>query len=216
MNMQYVNVKFALIRGGSYLDKTRNEDMYELYEEYKKTLKASTKARNKRQRINKSIREKYDEPFKRRDHVDNVNDITNWNSMIRDLEEDMKMMEMYLDFEDRHYLHKEYNDTKSMIYNQNSYEGMVPLEEIFGESIPDTTDIVCCVELQEEMCELLDDVLTERQRQVVDLYFWEEMTQEEIGEKLRVDKSTINRIIAKSLEMLRDCINMEEIIDFLA
>lgn len=212
--MQYVNVKFALTKGGSYLDRIRNEDMYELYKEYKKTLKVSTKARNKRQRINKSIREKYDEPFKRRDHVDNVNDITNWNSMIRDLEEDMKMMEMYLDFEDRHYLHKEYNDTKSMIYNQNSYEGMVPLEEIFGESIPDTTDIVCSVELQEEICELLDDVLTERQRQVVDLYFWEEMTQEEIGEILGLKQNTISQIITNSLEILRGCIDMDEIIGF--
>ncbi|HSH36457.1 hypothetical protein, partial [Schnuerera sp.] len=114
----------------------RNKSMYKLYDEYKKAMKISKKARNKRQRMNREIREKYEEPYKRRDHVDNVNDITHWNSMIRDLEEDMKMIEMYLEFKDRHYLHKEYNDTKSMIYNQNSYEGIVPLEEIFGESVP--------------------------------------------------------------------------------
>lgn len=194
----------------------RNKDMYNLYEQYKETMAISKKTRNKRQRLNREIRERYEEPYKRRDHVDNVNDITHWNSMIRDLEEDMKMIEMYLEFEDRYYLHKEYNDTKSMIYNQNSYEGMVPLEEIFGESISDTTEIVTRVELQEEIVELLDRVLTERQRKVIHMYFWEEMTQEEIGKKLGVDKSTINRIIASSLEILRDCINMEEIIDFLA
>ena len=194
----------------------RNKDMYNLYEQYKETMAISKKTRNKRQKMNREIREKYDKPYKRRDHVDNVNDITHWNSMIRDLEEDMKMIEMYLDFEDRYYLHKEYNDTKSMIYNQNSYEGMVPLEEIFGESIPDTTDIVCDVELQEEIVELLDRVLTERQRKVIHMYFWEEMTQEEIGQALGTTQQAIAKTITNSLEILRDCINMEEIIDFLS
>lgn len=189
--------------------------MYKLYDEYEKTMKISKKARNKRQRMNKEIREKYEEPYKRRDHVDNVNDITHWNSMIRDLEEDMKMIEMYLEFEDRYYLHKEYNDIKSMIYNQNSYEGIVPLEEIFSESVPDTTEIITRVELQEEIVELLDRVLTERQRKVIHMYFWEEMTQEEIGQALVSTQQAIAKTIMSSLEILRDCINMEEVIDFL-
>lgn len=189
--------------------------MYKLYDEYEKTMKISKKARNKRQKMNREIREKYEEPYKRRDHVDNVNDITHWNSMIRDLEEDMKMIEMYLDFDDRYYLHKEYNDMKSMIYNQNSYEGMIPLEEIFGESIPDTTEIVTRVELQEEIVESLDRVLTERQRKVIHMYFWEEMTQEEIGQALVSTQQAIAKTIMSSLEILRDCINMEEVIDFL-
>ena len=188
--------------------------MYKLYEEYKETMAISKKTRNKRQRLNREIRERYEEPYKRRDHVDNVNDITNWNSMIRDLEEDMKMIEMYLDFEDRYYLHKEYNDTKSMIYNQNSYEGMVPLEEIFGESIPDTTEIVTRVELQEEIVELLDRVLTERQRKVIHMYFWEEMTQEEIGEVLGIAQKNVSTNLQNSLDILRNCINMEEVMDF--
>jgi RNA polymerase sigma factor (sigma-70 family) len=198
----------------SLRNKLKNENMYRLYDEYKNSMKLSKKARNKRQKINKQIREKYDEPYKRKDHVCNVNDITNWNSMIRDLEEDMKMIEMYLQFEDRHYLHKEYNDVKSMIYNQNSYEGIIPLEEIFGESIKDTTEIVTNVETQEEICELLDEVLTERQKQVIDLYFWQEKTQEEIGEILGLKQNTISQIITNSLEILRDCIDMDEIIDF--
>ena len=137
----------------------RNKDMYNLYEQYKETMAISKKTRNKRQKMNREIREKHDEPYKRRDHVDNVNDITHWNSMIRDLEEDMKMIEMYLDFEDRYYLHKEYNDTKSMIYNQNSYEGMVPLEEIFGESTSNI-NVIYTNELQREIVILLNNLLT--------------------------------------------------------
>lgn len=189
--------------------------MYKLYEEYKDTMAISKKVRNKRQKMNREIREKYDKPFRRADHVANTNDITHWNSMIRDLEEDMKMIEMYLDFEDRYYLHKEYFDVKSMIYNQNSYEGAVPIEEIFGETTPDIARIVCNRELQEEVVELLDNVLTERQRKVIYEYFWNEMTQEEIGELLGMSHRGVGKIIENSLNILRKCINIEEIIEFL-
>ncbi len=181
-----------------------NEDMYELYEEYRKSRKLAMKGRNKRQKMNKYIREKYDEPYKRKDYNKNKNDITNWNSMIRELEEGMKEMEMYLDFEDRYFLHKEYNNVKSMILNQNSYEGEVPLDNLFGESIPDTTEIVCNVELQEEITELLDRALTKRQREVIHMYFWDGMTQEKIGNKLGVSRQAISETLSKSLEILGD------------
>lgn len=195
--------------------KKRNEAMYRLYEEYKETMKISKKARNKRQKLNREIVEKYKEPFKRRDYNDNKNDITHWNKMIRELEEDMKDIEMYLDFDDRYYLHKEYNDVKSMIYNQNSYEGEVPLETLYGESSPDTTDVVHYKELQEEIQELLNEVLTERQRQVIYMYFWDNLTQEEIGKRLGIDKSNVNRAIQNSLELLKKYIDYYDFIDFL-
>ena len=197
------------------MDKTKNEDMYKLYNEYKKTLQNVKKVTRKRQKINAEIRGEYNEPFKRRDHNDNKSDITNWNSMGSELEENIKMIEMYLNYDDRYYLHKECNDVRSMIYNQNSYEGEIPYDSLFGESIKDTTDIVTDVELQEEICELLDDVLTERQRQVIEMYFWDGITQEKIGEILGVSQQAITKTITNSLEILRDCINMEEIIDFL-
>jgi len=193
----------------------KNEDMYKLYDEYKKSLKVSKKALLKRQKLNAEIREKYEEPFGRRDYNDNKSDITNWNSMIRDLEDGLKGIEQYLDYEDRYYLHKECDDMRSAIYNQNSYEGLVPLETMYGASIPDTTDIVCDVELQEEIVDLLDEVLTERQRQVVEMYFWDEMTMEQISRKMGLDKSNVSRNLQNALDLLRKRINIEEFVDFL-
>lgn len=195
------------------LDKRRNKDMYDLYSEYKNTLKQCKSARNKRQKINKEIRDKYNEPFSRKDHIENTNDIAHLNSMIRDLEEDMKDMEMYLDFEDRFYLHKEYNNTKSMILNQNSYEGEIPLDSLFGEATPDTTDIICDIELQEEIVELLKEVLTERQRQVIEMYYWGEMTQEQIARELDLDRTTVTHSIQNSLEKLRKSVKIKDFTD---
>ena len=111
--------------------KKKNKEMYKLYDSYNKTLKQSNKALRKRQKINANMREKYSEPYKRHDYNNNKADITLWNSMTNELEENMKMIEMYLDFDDRYYLHKEYNDMKSMIYNQNSYDGYSTFGEIF-------------------------------------------------------------------------------------
>lgn len=185
--------------------------MYKLYEEYKESLKCTKKVLRKRQKLNAEIREKYPEPFSRKDHIQNTKDITQLNSMCAELIECLKMIEMYLNFEDRYYLHKEYQDVKSMIYNQNSYEGEVPFENVFGEWLPDTTEIICKVELQEEILELMNKVLTERQRQVVHFYFWEKKTQDEIANKLGIDRATVTHYIRISLAKLRNYIKYDEI-----
>lgn len=182
----------------------RNEEMYKLYEEYKKTMEISKKARNKRQKLNREIREKYEEPYSRKDFNENKKDITLWNSMIRDLEESMKMIEMYLDYNDRHYLHKEYDEVKKRIYNPTSIEGEVPFESLYQESIPDMTDLVCDIELQEEIKELLDKVLTDRQKQVIYLYFWEQKNYEEIGKVLNISKQSVHEFLQEALEKLRN------------
>ena len=184
-----------------------NDDMYKLYESYRETLKQCKKPLLKRQKINAELREEYGLPYSRQDYNLNKNDISVWNSMIRELEEDMKDIEMYLDFDDRVLLHRDYDNTKSLIYNQNSYEGIVPLEGLYEECVPDTTNIVCDVELQEEIVGLLEDVLTERQRQVIHLYFWEKKTQEKIANELGIDKSNVNRTIQNSLEIIRNSID---------
>lgn len=209
--MKNYNARFAERKVGDSL-KRHNEDMYILYEEYKETLKNSKKPLRKRQKLNADMREEYESPFDREDYNLNKNDITSWNSMINELEEDMKMMEMYLDFDDRALLHRDYNNMKSMIYNQNSYEGEIPLETLYGASVPDTTDIVCDVEIQEEIVELLDKVLTDRQRQVVEMYFFDCITQEKIGEVLGLERSSITKILQNSLGILRNCINISEFI----
>ncbi len=177
--------------------------MYKLYEDYKSSLKSAKKGLRKRQKINAGIRNKYEEPFGRQDYNTNKNDITIWNRIVNELKEVMKKIEMYLKFEDRELLHRDYEKMKRLIKNPGSYEGLIPLDNAYGEIMPDSTDIVCDMEMQEEVMELLDKVLTERQREVIEMYFWEGMTQEQIGKVLGVTRQAVNEILGKSLELLK-------------
>ena len=188
--------------------------MYKLYKDYKSSLKSARKGLRKRQKINADIRGKYEEPFGRQDYNTNKNDITSWNRIINELKEVMKKIEMYLKFEDRELLHKDYEKTKRLILNPGSYEGLTPLDDAYGEIMPDSTDIVCDVEMQEEIMELLDKVLTERQREVIKMYFWEGMTQNEIANKLNIQQNTVSQIITNSLENLRNIIKESDNVSF--
>ncbi len=182
------------------------ESMYKLYEEYKETLKKARKALRKRQKLNAEIREKYKEPLQRADHVQNTSDITHWNSMIEGLGESIKMIEMYLDFEDREFLQKEYERVKKLIYNQHSYEGRVELNGLYGIRVEDILKTICETEFEEEMAELLDEILTVRQKQVVEMYYFEGMTQEEVADILGIDRVTVTQYLQNSLEKLRNSI----------
>ena len=188
--------------------------MYKLYEDYKSSLKSARKGLRKRQKINACIRDKYESPFGRQDYNTNKNDITNWNGIIRELKEVMKKIEMYLEFEDRELLHKEYEKMKRLIKNPVSYEGLIPIDDLYGEIVQDSTNIVCDVEMQEEIVELLDRVLTERQREVVEMYFWMGMTQEQISEKLGLSRQTVTDYVQNSLEKLRIYIKKDDFTDF--
>ncbi len=66
------------------------------------------------------------------------------------------------------------------------------------------------MELQEEIVELLDEVLTERQRQVIQMYFWDEMTQEEIGKELGIAQKNVSTNSQNALEALRGYINIDD------
>ncbi len=188
--------------------------MYKLYEKYKGSLKLARKGLGKRQNINAEIRKKYDKPFGRHDYNLNKNDITNWNGIIRELKEVMKKIEMYLEFEDRELLHKEYEKMKRLIKNPASYEGLIPIDDLYGEIVQDSTNIVCDVEMQEQIVELLDRVLTEKQREVIEMYFWENKTQEQIGEILNIDRVTVTQYVQNSLEKLRNYVKKNDFADF--
>lgn len=190
------------------------ESMYKLYEEYKETLKKAKKALRKRQKLNAEIREKYDEPLQRVDHVQNTSDITHWNSMIEGLGESIKMIEMYLDFEDREFLQKEYDRVKKLIYNQHSYEGRVELNGLYEVKVEDILKSICETEFEEEMVELLDEILTVRQKQVVEMYYFDGMTQEEVANILGITQQAIFDILQNSIEKLKNSMNYEEIYKF--
>ena len=52
----------------------------------------------------------------------------------------------------------------------------------------------------------LQEDVTARQRQVLLLYYAEQMNMREIGERLGVDKSTVSRTIKRGEERLRRCL----------
>lgn len=183
--------------------------MYRLYNEYKERVKVCKKTLRKRQKMNSELRDKYGNPFKREDYNLNKSDISNWNSMIRDLETDMKEMEMYLEFEDRHFLHKEYNDTKSMIYNPNSNEGEIPFSDVHGEIEPDIAEMVCNIAVQDEVVGMLDELLTERQVKITKMYFWDGFTQADIAKELNVSRSAINQNMAIIIANLKKNVKNE-------
>lgn len=64
------------------------------------------------------------------------------------------------------------------------------------------------------ICELLNDVLTERQRQVIEMYYWDGMTQEKIARGLGINQQNVQSYIQNSLEKLRKCIKIDDFIDF--
>ena len=58
--------------------------------------------------------------------------------------------------------------------------------------------------MKKALSEALRD-LTPRQLEVVQLYYWEGMTQEEIGRELGVARQVVARHLQKSLDKLRRC-----------
>lgn len=192
----------------------RNKNMYKMYEDYKKTLKKSRGVVRRLQEENRKIRDKHKNPHRRQDHIFNQSDIAAWNSMIRELEQDMLEMEMYLEFDDRVLLHREYDNMKSMILNQNSNLGEIPSDFVFCESSPDISELLCSVELQEELVDLLGEVLTDRQKQILNMYYWEDMTQDEIATVLGVSRVTVTQSVSKSLERLKNDVDLIDLSSF--
>ena len=46
------------------------------------------------------------------------------------------------------------------------------------------------------------------------MYYWDGMTQKKIGKKLGLDRVTVTQYIQNSLEKLRKCIKIDDLIDF--
>lgn len=190
------------------------QDMYNMYEEYEKSLKGLKRTIHKRQKRNAELANKDRNIGEQYIFNKNMIDITLMNEMTRDLEYSMEKIEMYLDYDDRKRLHKKAKKISDDILSPYTLYGLVPDgEEIYSSDIDNVEDIVCDVELQEEIVDLLDDVLTDRQKQVVQMYFWGRMTQEKIGEIFGVSRQGINDILMNAIEKLRNCSKITEIME---
>lgn len=189
--------------------------MYILYDEYNDTHKNLNKSIRKLQDKNSHLRDK--DRNLGEDYIFNKNmiDITLMNEMSRDLIYSMELMEGHLDYEDRHYTNRKADSISRAIFSQHDLYGLVPDGELeYSSDIDNVEDIVSNVELQEEIIDLLDDALTERQKQVVNLYYFECKTQEQIGKLFGVTKQAINLTIANSIEVLRKYVKNSGLLDF--
>ena len=189
--------------------------MYILYDEYNDTHKRLNKGIRKLQDKNSHLRDK--DRNLGEDYIFNKNmiDITLMNEMSRDLVYSMELMEGYLDYGDRHYTNRRADSISKSIFSQHDLYGLVPDGELeYSSDIDNVEDIVSNVELQEEIVDLLDRALTERQKQVVNLYYFENKTQEQIGKLLGVDKATISRNLQNSIKTLKVHVKSSDLSDF--
>lgn len=186
--------------------------MYILYDEYNNTHKNLNRSIRELQKKNSHLRDKNRNLGE--DYIFNKNmiDITLMNEMSRDLVYSMELMEGYLDYEDRHYTNKKADSVSKAILSQYDLYGLVPDGELeYSSDIDNVEDIISNVELQEEIVELLDEVLTKRQKQVVQKYYWDGMTQEKIAKELGVTRQAITDNLANSIDKLRNCVNIAKI-----
>ena len=184
----------------------------EIYADYENSLKNLRKLIRKRQERNSELADKDRNIGEQYVFNKNMIDITLMNEMVRDTIYDMETMEKYMDYDDRKYLHRRAKQVSDDILSSYTLYGLMPDGEVeYSSEIDNVEDIITNVELQEEIVELMDEVLTERQRQVVNCYFWECKTQEEIAKELKLDRTTITKMIQNSLEKLRNSVNVRDL-----
>ncbi|HZJ98588.1 MAG TPA: sigma-70 family RNA polymerase sigma factor [Tissierellaceae bacterium] len=189
--------------------------MYILYDEYNNTHKNLNRSIRELQKKNSHLRDK--DRNLGEDYIFNKNmiDITLMNEMSRDLVYSMELMEGHLDYEDRHYTNRKADSISRAIFSQHDLYGLVPDGELeYSSDIDNVEDIVSNVELQEEIIDLLDEALTERQKQVVNLYYFECKTQEQIAKLLGVKQHTISQIAANAIEALQKYVKSSDLLDF--
>lgn len=60
--------------------------------------------------------------------------------------------------------------------------------------------------LKENLRQALKEDITDRQRQVLGMYYAQELNMREIGQRLGIDKSTVSRTIQRGERRLRKCL----------
>lgn len=189
--------------------------MYILYDEYNNTHKNLNRSIRELQKKNSHLRDKNRNLGE--DYIFNKNmiDITLMNEMSRDLVYSMELMEGYLDYEDRHYTNRKADSISKAIFSQHDLYGLVPDGELeYSSDIDNVEDIVSNVELQEEIIDLLDKTLTERQRHVVNLYYFEYKTQDQIAKILGINQKNVSANLSNAIEILRKYIKSSGLLDF--
>jgi RNA polymerase sigma factor for flagellar operon FliA len=91
--------------------------------------------------------------------------------------------------------------------NDSEDEGNLTLSQVIKDvSSEDPANLVSSSELQRKLAEAIDN-LPERERLVVSLYYYEELTLKEIGKVLNVSESRVSQIHTKAMHRLKASLN---------
>lgn len=207
----------------TYYKIANRENWDKLYNEYRNTYNEILKLRNKLQKENKKIKNELynkkntelEQKLLKMIYNKNKIDIELLNDMLKDAETSIEIIELYLDYDKREFLHRKYEQLKRQIFDGRSVEGIHPDGDIILPSNVEFEDVVCNRELQDMLWDMCELILSQRQKEVVYLYYWKNMTMEQIGKKIGIDKSNVSRNLQNSIEKLREHISTLEIVDYL-
>lgn len=206
-----------------YYKIANKENWNKLHSEYKNTYNEILKLKNKLQKENKKIKNELynkkntelEQKLLKMIYNKNKIDIELLNDMLKDVETSIEIIELYLDYDKREFLHKKHERLRKQIFDGRSVEGIHPDGDIILPSNVEFEDVVCNRELQEMLWDMCELILSQRQKEVVYLYYWKNMTMEQIGKKIGIDKSNVSRNLQNSIEKLREHISTLEIVNYL-
>lgn len=182
--------------------------MCDLHKQYMITVKQLKSYVRQLQLNNKEYKDCKLSKGKKYIYEKNIIDISIINSMIRDLEDDLRAMEYYIPYDKRIMLHKECESVKRQILSSYSHDGLNPMGlSIYSDMVESAEDVICNIELQDDIQSIMSETLTDKQEEIVRMYFYDSYNQEEIADLLGVSQQAVQSTIKVSLEKLALKIN---------
>jgi len=118
----------------------------------------------------------------------------------KELLENIIYLERYLPYSKRYYTKKQNKEIQRLTFDKKSNVGFIPLE-IYGDNVE---EIVKNKILKDEMLTIMKTLLSNKQYSCTYMYFWGNMTQQEIAEKLGINQSNVARNIENAINKIRE------------
>ena len=95
------------------------------------------------------------------------------------------------------------------LISQSNAATIIPLEEYYRTDEPDTSNTIEFLELKETLAKAIDR-LPEKERLVVSLYYYEELTLKEISKVLHLTEARISQLHTKAIMQMRSYLGRVE------
>jgi len=197
-------------------NKAEKDLYYEYVESYKKVIEYIPKVKKQIKDLNiiknNTNNENYDKlveiyfpnGFVEEDIKEKKNIKTNKRNYLLSAESSllyiMMWLERYLPYEQRYYSRKYDEEQRKLTYNKKSDTGIVFDENLNRKAID---ELVHNKILKNELLCILKDLLTDKQYTCIFMYYYENYTQGQIADKLKIEQQTVNDYIKTSIEKIR-------------